>query len=210
MAEMNLHIHHDHLQSLARHLARAQRLEIGGVLVGEHLSENVFRVADLSFQRATGTEACFERRPEEHKKFFATFFERTGSDFQRFNYLGEWHSHPTFATYPSDVDRVQMQAIVENEPNGPIFSVLIIVRLAGDATIELSATAYRRGCEPSDVAVQLAPRPPDDPTRVRPPWWRRILERGPTEVDLMCVSAGVMCAVRSEAAPTLLAKARAR
>jgi proteasome lid subunit RPN8/RPN11 len=187
---MNLQVHPDQLQSIARHLARAQRREIGGVLVGEHVSEDLFRVVDLSFQRSGGAVACFVRRPEEHESFFAEFFQRTGKNFERFNYLGEWHSHPSFPVHPSAVDHDQMQAIVEDGANAPLFAVLIVVRLAGSTEVELSATAYRSGCAASPVAVHVSPRPPDDPTPVRAPWWRRILEPESKEVRLSVVRVG--------------------
>jgi [CysO sulfur-carrier protein]-S-L-cysteine hydrolase len=183
---MKLHLHPDQLQSMARHLRKAGASEIGGVLVGEHVAENEFRLVDLSFQRSTGTEACFIRRPEEHKRFFSAFFRRTGEDFRRFNYLGEWHSHPAFPAVPSGTDEAQMQAIIEDGPNAPLFAVLIVARLNGPGDIELNASAHRRGCAVSPVTMHLSPRPRNDPAWVPRPWWRRVLEREPKAVRLSC------------------------
>lgn len=177
-------MHPEQLQSLAAHLARAREREIGGVLVGEHVSENVFRLVDLSYQASPGTESCFVRRPEEHQRFFSDFFERTGRDFERFNYIGEWHSHPSFAAWPSRVDHVQMQTIVEDGVHAPLFSVLIVARLAGRTEIELSATAYRAHAQASPVDVELVSHSVDDSTRSRPPWWRRVLAPAPKDIRL--------------------------
>jgi [CysO sulfur-carrier protein]-S-L-cysteine hydrolase len=182
---MNLQLHPDQLEFLATHLARAGRYEIGGVLVGEHLAENLFRVADLSFQRSTGTESCFVRRPEEHDAFLASFFERTGDDFRRFNYLGEWHSHPSFPACASTIDHRAMQIIVEDGPTAPLFAVLIVARLADDGGIELGATAYRRASAICPVTVQVVPRPRHDSAKKPLSWWRRIISRRSPEIKLV-------------------------
>lgn len=174
---MNLHLHHDQLRKLAGKLAKARRREIGGVLVGEHVGTDVFRVVDLSFQRTAGTELCFVRKPEQHERFVADFFQRTGMQFQRFNYLGEWHSHPSFPASPSAVDRDQMQAIVEAGPDAPLFAVLLVVRLSARDEIELSATAFRARCAPSAVTIHLSPRLKDDPVPTETSWWQRVLKR---------------------------------
>lgn len=155
--------------------------------MGEHVGEDEFRLVDLSFQRSMGGEACFIRRPEEHHQFFADFFARTGDNFERFNYLGEWHSHPGFPAVPSVTDEAQMQAIVDDGLNPPTFAVLIVARLIARAEIQLSATAHRRRCATSPVAVHVSPRPQEDPTRVSRSWWRQVLQPEPTEVRLSCI-----------------------
>lgn len=184
MAEMNLLLHPDQVQALARNLSRADLREIGGVLVGEHVSEDRFRLVDLSFQRSPGTASCFVRRPEQHQDFFNRFFERTGRDFQRFNYLGEWHSHPTFSARPSHVDDEQMHAIVDTPADAPLFAVLVIVRLARPDEIEMSAFAYQAGGNTRAVTVHVVPRPHADPAWSPPPCWRRILTPRTREVRL--------------------------
>jgi hypothetical protein len=50
---------------------------------------------DISFQKRGGTFAHFVRDPTHHKAFLTDFFASTGKDYKRFNYLGEWHSHPS-------------------------------------------------------------------------------------------------------------------
>ena len=187
---MKLQVHPEQLQALAAHLAKAGAREIGGVLVGEHLSENVFRLVDLSFQESPGTESCFVRRPEEHERFFADFFERTGRDFERFNYIGEWHSHPSFDAWPSRVDHTQMQDIVEDDVSAPLFSVLVVTRLASRTEIELSATAYRARSRAVPVEVELFAGSMQDSTQSRLPWWRRVLAPAPKDIRLTCIGSG--------------------
>jgi proteasome lid subunit RPN8/RPN11 len=109
------------------------------------------------------------------------FFRRTGTDYGRFNYLGEWHSHPLYLAVPSATDLAQMQLIVEDGLDAPLFAVLLIVRLDGRSRIEIAATAFAPGSAPTQVKIRIQPRPNDDPTILNRlsiwPWmrpgWRR-------------------------------------
>ena len=56
-------------------------------------------------------------------------FQQTGHDYTRFNYLGEWHSHPSFAPYPSRTDDLSMLQIVQDVEVGANFAVLLIAKL---------------------------------------------------------------------------------
>ena len=85
---------------LRQELRRAKAREIGGLLMGEHVRDDVFRVVDISVQRSGGSQTHFVRDPSSHAAQLDAFFARTGNDFTRFNYLGEWHSHPTFEPAP--------------------------------------------------------------------------------------------------------------
>lgn len=161
---MKLQIHPDTLARLTRELAQAGRREIGGVLVGEHLDRNTFRIADLSVQRHGGEMACFVRRPAHHKGFLDDFFARTGDAYDRFNYLGEWHSHPSFSTEPSGTDLLQMHEIVNDGPSGPPFAILLVVRLDAERDLALSAFAFR-GDTVEAATLLVAPRPEDDPAK---------------------------------------------
>ena len=172
----------DLIAKFEKALSRAGTREIGGVLVGEHLADEEFRVVDLSVQRSGGTESCFVRHPKKHRRFMRSFFRRTGADYARFNYLGEWHSHPLYLPVPSTTDLAQMQLIVEDGPDAPLFAVLLVVRLDGGERVELGATAFAPGSAPTLVEIRIQPRPADDPTISgkpilwpwkRPGWWRR-------------------------------------
>lgn len=111
--------------------------------MGEHVRDDVFRVVDISVQRSGGSQIHFVRDPFSHAAQLEAFFARTGNDFTRFNYLGEWHSHPTFEPAPSSVDCLSMQSIVDNPDIGVNFLVLLVVKLAGRQRIAGTATVFR-------------------------------------------------------------------
>lgn len=140
------------VQRLRGELRRAGRREIGGLLMGEDLGGESFRVVDISVQRSGGTHSCFIRNPKDHQKYLEDFFARTGQDYSRFNYLGEWHSHPSFAAVPSEPDIKTMQSIVDDPDVGATFLVLLIVKRFGKE-IDASATGFTSQTTPFSIPL---------------------------------------------------------
>lgn len=130
-------------EKLRRELRRAGTNEIGGVLAGEHVADGTFVVSDLSVQR-DGSFASFTRSAPGHRRFMRRFFELKGHNYQRFNYLGEWHSHPCFVPTPSPPDVIQMQRLIEAPDQTAPFLTLLVVKLEKDGGLEGSAHAFRR------------------------------------------------------------------
>lgn len=129
-------------------LRKAGRREIGGMLMAEQLAPDHFRIVDFSLDAVSGSHTHFRRDPDVHRQTLEEFFERTGRDYQRFNYLGEWHSHPSFSVHPSLEDIVTVTDMVENGNSGITFAVLLIVRLRWRLWIECSLTVFARGQGP--------------------------------------------------------------
>jgi len=140
---------------LLRRELRGRRNEIGGVLVAEHVGGETFRIVELSVQRSGGTVAHFVRDPEQSKAFLSDFFARTGGDYRRFNYIGEWHSHPAFDPVPSRSDIQAMYQIVEDPEVGTNFAVLIVVRLLFRSSLQMSATLFRAALPPEPIVILL-------------------------------------------------------
>jgi len=134
---------------------RGRRQEIGGVLVGENVGSDTFRLVDISVQHSGGSVVHFVRDPEHHRQFLADFFIRTGNDFKRFNYIGEWHSHPAFEAVPSGEDIASMFEIVEDPAVGVNFAILIIARLERWKPLQISATLFRSGVMPEGISVEI-------------------------------------------------------
>jgi integrative and conjugative element protein (TIGR02256 family) len=142
------------IQRLLSELKRAGNREIGGLLMGEHVRDEVFRVVDISVQRSGGDRACFIRHPKDHQKALKKFFARTGSDFTRFNFLGEWHSHPSFAPVPSTVDVETMQSMAADPSVGANFLILLIAKRDAADSFQASATAFAAGSSPQHVDLE--------------------------------------------------------
>jgi integrative and conjugative element protein (TIGR02256 family) len=162
------------LKRLERQLKRAGRREIGGVLMGEHVDGETFRLVDFTAQMSGGTRACFIRRPEEHRAELDKFFAKTAMDYARYNYLGEWHSHPSFAPVPSPTDCETMQDIATDPAVGVNFVVLLVVKLENKDHMALSASLFRNGLEPIDMPVAV--EPPGKQTGIRS-WFSALRRR---------------------------------
>lgn len=133
---------------LRKVLREAGRREIGGMLFAEQLAPARFRLMEFSTDQFSGSHTKFRRDPALHQKTMEEFFERTGRDFSRFNYLGEWHSHPSFSVHPSMEDLETMFDIVENKNTAITFALLLIVRLRLRFWMDYSMTSFARGYAP--------------------------------------------------------------
>lgn len=120
-------------------LRKAGLREIGGILMGEHAGQNLFIIREMTVHRR-GAFASFIRRIEDAIGRIHAFFHETGHDYARFNYIGEWHSHPSFAPYPSRTDDQSVLQIVQDESVGANFVVLLIAKLGSDG--ELISTVH--------------------------------------------------------------------
>jgi len=153
-------------QKLRRALRAAGSKEIGGVLAAEQVGDGRFVVVDLSIQD-DGTSSNFERDPIQHRKFIQQFHDRMGNIPERFNYLGEWHSHPSYLAIPSEADIRQMQALVEDDEQASTFLVLMVVKVGADASLRGSVYGFRpqltpvrgrlRGSESAPVQEEFEP-----------------------------------------------------
>ena len=144
---------------IAKILKRRGLTETGGVLMGEHVSVGEFRIVDFTVQRRRGTFASFLRLPNYHKGPLESFFKRTDNNFRRFNYLGEWHSHPSFEVRPSGSDIAAMREIVDDVATNAIFAVLVIVRLRQPDMIEAGAFLFVPDTEEVFPASLVLERP---------------------------------------------------
>jgi proteasome lid subunit RPN8/RPN11 len=145
---MNLLLPPDIVSRMVDALAQAGPREIGGILMGEHIGVDTFRVKDLTVQRKGGTFAAFMRLVEQIVEPLHAFFRSTKHDYTRFNYLGEWHSHHSFTLKPSGCDHTTMSQIVTDPQLGARFVVLLLVKLNTSKRLEHSATVYQPGVEP--------------------------------------------------------------
>ena len=133
-------------------LAKGRRREIGGILMAEQVEAGHFRLVDFTIDEVSGSAAHFVRSVEHHYRSLDRFYDETASDFARFNYLGEWHSHPNHLPIPSSTDIASMQNLVDGERDIP-FAMLLIVRKAWWRRLLLSATLFQRGAAPERIEI---------------------------------------------------------
>jgi hypothetical protein len=128
---------------LVNALSQAGKKEIGGILMGEHVGPDIFRVKEVTIQRKGGTFAAFVRIVAEIIAPLRAYFDATKHDYARFNYLGEWHSHHSFALSPSGRDHMTMYEIVMDPEVGARFVLLLLVKLSDGDQLEGGVTVYQ-------------------------------------------------------------------
>jgi integrative and conjugative element protein (TIGR02256 family) len=133
-------------------LVKAKRREIGGILMAEQINPGEFLIVDFSLDDITGSAAHFVRSPDYHRAALEDFFARTGNDYARYNYLGEWHSHPNHDPFPSTTDILSMYDLL-NEECSISFAILLIVKRGWWRKFLCSATFFRQGEELSNIQV---------------------------------------------------------
>ena len=123
-------------------LRKARHREIGGVLFGEHVGEADFSLLAATIQTRYGGHASFKRDGGKARRDLKALVNRFGGEPSRFNYLGEWHSHPTALAQPSAVDEITMYRLLRDPDTNVNFLVLLINRLNAEGKLELSARTY--------------------------------------------------------------------
>ena len=142
----------DQTTKLIAALKRAGSREIGGQLYGEQLAPSEFLVTDLAIQRRRGSVTRFIVDLLQAARDAARFFDRTRHRYARFNYIGEWHSHPLFSVRPSRTDMETMRWLVSDPEFQGSFAVLMITRLSGNV---LFAAAWVFDAEGSERPICL-------------------------------------------------------
>lgn len=144
---MKITVVSDQTEKLVAALRRSGNNETGGQLFGEQLAPSDFRVTELTVQSRPGTFARFVVDLLQAAKDAIRFFEQTEHRYTRYNYIGEWHSHPSFAVQPSGPDLAAMRGIVSDPRFAGTFAVLMIVRLHAE-TLTTGAWVFDpRGAE---------------------------------------------------------------
>jgi hypothetical protein len=144
-------------EELQQALGKAGLREIGGILMGEHVSLDTFRIHRITIQYSGGTFSAFLRVVEGILGPLRDFFSATNHDYVRFNYLGEWHSHHSFALLPSARDCQSMNDILADPKVGARFVVLLLVKLNAQGTLLHGASAFQPDghSEFGEVVVEL-------------------------------------------------------
>lgn len=138
---MNLILPVELKDRITKALLKAGNREIGGVLMGEHVGSGSFKVTSISIQQP-GTVSRFLRKIEDAVGVMKSFFSSNNNNYSRFNYIGEWHSHPLFEPIPSYQDDASMLDIITDSSIGANFVVLLIVKLGENHTLVGTAHTY--------------------------------------------------------------------
>lgn len=120
-------------------LLKSGTSEIGGIMMAQHININKFELQKITIHKK-GSFVYFLRKIEDAVEGLSLFFKTTSQNYKKFNYIGEWHSHPSFSPYPSQTDDSSMKEIIQDPNVGANFAVLLIVKL--DIAKDVIGTAH--------------------------------------------------------------------
>ena len=152
---MKLKLPREIREKTLRALRLAGNREIGGVLMGEQIAPSEFRIVDLSIDDVSGSAAHFVRSVDQHQQALAAFFDRTSNDYARYNYLGEWHSHPRYSTRPSAADLASMNGLVDGERDISFAVLLIVRRRFWGGRLEAASYVFGRDAGPAHAHLEF-------------------------------------------------------
>ncbi len=152
---MKLRVDSKMLEAWRTALQKAGSKEIGGVLFGEHVDQDDFRIVAATQQRRMGDEVAFRRKARTARRELKRMSARHGHNHERFNYLGEWHSHPNAPAVPSERDCRTIREILSHPDTDAIFLVLLIVRLADADSLEMSAHSFLASGHVLECEIQI-------------------------------------------------------
>ena len=129
-------------------IPRASQIEAGGVMLGEHVGDNTFRVTDVSLK--LGRHRYYYCDPPEHQPFVDEFLARF-PDRKRFGLLGTWHSHPSGIAMPGRGDLRTLKDKMTSPLCDLSFMVMMIACLNGASQVYAGGVVLLRG--ESDVQM---------------------------------------------------------
>ncbi len=153
---MRLRLPFDQIKLLRETLRKAGVKEIGGQIFGEQLAPSDFKATEFTFQKRPGTLARFIVDLVQTACDAMRFFDRTEHNYTRFNYIGEWHSHPSFEVHPSGTDIATMRGLVTDHEFQGNFAVLMIIRLDED-TLACGAWLFDPSGQKQPVTLEMEP-----------------------------------------------------
>lgn len=109
---------------------KAGKKEIKGACFAEKIDDNIFEIEDVYISKIgsfsfSNLVVSFKYRMFENK-----YFKKHSNDYEKHNYIGDWHSHPSFELVPSSYDKKEV--IDELSKSNAHFLIQIIVKISNE------------------------------------------------------------------------------
>lgn len=115
--------------------------EIGGILIGNKVTEDNIIINDVSISNEIGNFnlASFVRDTVNAQRLLNKHYKKTTGF-----YVGEWHSHPSFSLNPSGKDISTLKGIIHDKNYNVSFAILIIVKLNYENELESKGFLFHK------------------------------------------------------------------
>lgn len=91
------------------HVKKYSPNETKGALFARKIDDETFEIDAVYIEKKVGTFAFVILENNcRYKKFQAVYNKKHHYDYKNHNYIGDWHSHPSFALFPSEYDKSEV------------------------------------------------------------------------------------------------------
>ncbi|MCE5346025.1 MAG: Mov34/MPN/PAD-1 family protein [Bacteroidales bacterium] len=141
MKQISISLDDNSKEKIVEALKRYSPNEIGGILIGNKVSEDYIIVNDVSISNESGlfNFASFIRDTVKAQKLLNEHYKNSTGF-----YVGEWHSHPSFSLNPSGKDIITMKGIIQDKNYNASFAILIIVKLNLEKELESKGFLFHK------------------------------------------------------------------
>ncbi len=133
---------------LIKQISKHSPLETKGALFAEDLGNDTFKIDEVYLEPKPGTTTFVKLYiNQEYLSFQKNYHKFRKNNFSKYNYIGDWHSHPLFECLPSSYDVSEVEEDIKK--SNAIFLVQIILkvlkgRLVGNAFYYTRETSAKK------------------------------------------------------------------
>ncbi len=113
---------------LIKQISKYSPLETKGALFAEDLGNDTFKIDEVYLEPKPGTTTFVKLYiNHEYVTFQKNYHKLRNNNFSKYNYIGDWHSHPLFECYPSSYDVSEVEK--DMKQSNAIFLVQLILKV---------------------------------------------------------------------------------
>jgi len=113
---------------LIKQISKYSPLETKGALFAEDLGNDTFKIDEVYLEPKPGTTTFVKLYiNHEYVTFQKNYHKLRKNNFSKYNYIGDWHSHPLFECFPSSYDVSEVEK--DMKQSNAIFLVQLILKV---------------------------------------------------------------------------------
>ncbi len=139
---------------LKKELNRMGFYETRGSFFAERVNDDLFVINDIYFSRKQGTVSFIQMIiGSDYHRFQNIYHKKHKFEYKKFNFIGDWHSHPSFSCNPSRYDVKEAKDDLEH--SNANFIVQCILKLINNNLTGNAYVYYRdRKTEEIDLIIK--------------------------------------------------------
>jgi len=117
-------------------------------LFAKRLDDDTYEIDEVYLERRVGSIAFVKLyNNHRYKRFQARYHKKHKFDYRKHNYIGDWHSHPSFECVPSGFDMMEVEMDMQESNADFLIQVILKVErnlLVGNAFLYNNEVSAKR------------------------------------------------------------------